>query len=324
MRTVFIVLVILVAAVSSIQGEQKASSDKSKSKAESTSKSAEAKSKVGKAEKDKKPEATLKPLTLEQQDELLGYRLNGGVGGTFGRFANMFMVSSRLALGAGVGLMTSSKEIAKAPVFTPFPDSYKPTLRELLDTLALQTHSKWKYDPSSKYFKSDIELKGPVDGIAIFEFTKTKREKPFEVTLPKGWKANDEGAWVMYVPPSFRVGMDIYQMGTYSPAKKMTDQDFKDKIRLEVSLDWAKRMNKQATLKDLKPAKVGSFDALYYESMIPSVLKKDIRWRQWVFMDGHQCYFIVSTILPEMEDEIYPDVKKMLASFKIKKKSRGK
>ena len=317
MRTVFISVVILFAVGSVLQGEHKTLRAQSKPKAETTQKPTDAKPKV---DQEKKPTATLKPLTAEQQAELLGFRLKGGIGGTFGRFANAFMVSSRLALGTGVGLMTSSKAIAETPIFTPFPDSYKPTLREFLDTLALQTHSKWKYDPSSKYFKSDIELKGPVDGVAIFEFTKTKREKPFEITLAKGWKASDEGTWVMYVPPSFRVGMDIYQMGTYSPAEKTTDQKFQDKIRLDVALDWAQRMNKKATLKDLKPAKVGRFEALYYESMVPSQLNKDIRWRHWVFMDGNQCYFIVSTILPEMEAKIYPDVKKMIASFKIKKK----
>ncbi|WP_298868350.1 hypothetical protein [uncultured Gimesia sp.] len=317
MRTVFFIVVTLLTAISSIQGEQKSSRTASKPKVEATQKSVDAKSKV---DKEKKPAATLKPLTAKQQTELLGFRLKAGIGGTFSRFANMFMVSSRLALGTGVGLMTSSKEIAETPMFTPFPDSYKPTLRELLDTLALQTHSKWKYDPSSKYFKSDIDFKGPFDGIAIFEFTKTKREKPFEITLAKGWKASDEGTWVMYVPPSFRVGMDIYQMGTYSSSEKIADQKFKDKIRLDMAMDWAQRMNKKATLKDLKPAKVGRFDALYYESMVPSQLNKDIRWRQWVFMDGNQCYFVVSTILPEMEDKIFPDVKKMIASFKIKKK----
>ncbi|HLX62952.1 MAG TPA: hypothetical protein VKX17_16895, partial [Planctomycetota bacterium] len=64
---------------------------------------------------------------------------------------------------------------------------------------------------------------------------------------------------------------------------------------------------------------VGSFDALYFESMVPSQLKKEIRWRQWVFMDGERCYFIVSTIFPDNEAKIFPDVEKMLQSFKAKK-----
>ncbi|QDV18215.1 hypothetical protein Pan153_28720 [Gimesia panareensis] len=270
--------------------------------------------------KSEEKQATLKPLTPKQLKELLQQRVKGSIGYSFRQFANMFLVSSRLQLGTGVGLMTPDQEIAKIPLLSPFPASYRPTLREFLDSIALQTYSKWKYDPSSRYFKSEIDHKGPFEGLAIFEFTKTKREKPFEVKLAKGWKANDEGTWVMYVPPSFRVGMDIYEMGTYSSDKTPTDPKFFEKIRQDVSLEWAQKMNPKATLKDLQIKPVGKFQALYYEAMIPSIFKKDVKWRQWVFMDGNQCYFIVSTILPELEDKIYPDVEQMLKSFKVKKK----
>lgn len=272
---------------------------------------------------DKKTEekpATLKPLTQEKLKKLLQQRVKGGIGYSFRQFANMFLVSSKLQLGTGVGLMTSEQDIAKIPLLSPFPASYRPTLREMLDSIALQTYSKWKYDPSSRYIKSEIDAKGPFDGLAIFEFTKTKRDKPFEVKLAKGWKANDEGTWVMYVPPSFRVGMDIYEMGTYSSDKTPTDPKFFEKIQQDVSLEWAQKMNPKATLKDLQIKPVGKFEALYYEAMIPSIFKKDVKWRQWVFMDGNQCYFVVSTILPELEDKIYPDVEQMLKSFKVKKK----
>ena len=66
----------------------------------------------------------------------------------------------------------SSDEIAESPLQSPFPASYEPTLREFLDTIALQTSSEWKYDPSGKYFKSEVEHEKPVAGLAIFEFTK--------------------------------------------------------------------------------------------------------------------------------------------------------
>jgi hypothetical protein len=155
-------------------------------------------------------------------------------------------------------------------------------------------------------------------GLAIFEFTKTKREKPFDVTLADGWRAVDMGNWVMHVPPGFPVGMDIYEMGTYSSDEKATNQDFANQIRSAVALEWAQRVNEKAKQKDLKPFKVGTFDALFYESMIPSQLDKEIRWRQWVLIVDDKCYFIVSTILPELEDKIFPDVEKMLASFRIK------
>lgn len=260
----------------------------------------------------------VKPLTAEQQDRLLNARLNGGMGYSFSQFANMFLVSSRIKFGTGIGLMTSSAEIAEAPLQSPFPENYKPTLRQFLDTIALQTSSDWEYDPSGKFIQGDFDRETPIDGLAIYEFKKTERDKPFEITLEEGWEAIDKGNWVMHVPPSFPIGMDIYELGEFSSDKNMADQEFTEKIRLTVSLDWAQRLNENAKEDDLQPAKVGDFEALYYESLIPSQLDKEIKWRQWVFLDGNKCYFIVSTILPEMEDDIYPDVEKMVASFRIK------
>jgi len=270
-----------------------------------------------KADTDDKPHGSIKPLSAEEQEQLLGTRLDGGMGHSFAQFANMFLVSSHIQLGIGVGLMSPSKEIAEIPLQSPFPASYEPTLREFLDAIALQTFSQWEYDPSSKYFKSDIDHEEPFEGIAIFEFKKTDREKPFEITLADGWKTIDKGNWVMHVPPSFPVGMDIYEMGTYSSDEPGKEKELADKIRADVALEWAQRVNPAAMPEDLKPAKVGTFDALYYESMIPSQLNREIKWRQWVFMSDNKCYFIVSTILPEYEDKIFPDVEKMLASFRI-------
>src|SRR4051812_36669023 len=126
--------------------------------------------------------ASIKPLTQEQQDNLLKVRLDGGMGNSFRQFANKFLVMSRINLPCGVGLMTPSREIADKELQPVFPEFYRPTLREFLDVIALQTSSQWKYDPTSKYFHSEVES-GPVEGLAIFEFTKAAREKPFHVTL---------------------------------------------------------------------------------------------------------------------------------------------
>jgi hypothetical protein len=162
-----------------------------------------------------------------------------------------------------------------------------------------------------------------VSDLAIFEFTPAERERPFIVDLAEGWTSMDKGHWVMYIPPNFPVGMDIYEMGTYSSDEDGSEQDCFNQVRSDVALEWARRVNENAAQTDLKPAKVGAFDALYYESLIPSQLQREVRWRQWVFMDGGQCYFIVSTILPELDERIYPDVKKMLASFRTKAGSRA-
>jgi len=262
----------------------------------------------------------VEPLSQRQQERLLAGRLNGGMQFSFRQFANMFLVSSRLHFGVGIGLMTSSREIADTELQSPFPEFYEPTLREFLDAIALQTLSEWKYDPTNKHVKSDVKDRGPVKGLAIFEFREKPREKPFTVTLADGWQSEDKGHWLMLIPPSFPVGMDIYEMGTYSADDKADEEDLSKKVRAEVALEWAKRVHPDAEPDDMRPAKVGQYEALSFEALVPSQLGKDLRWRQWVFMAGDKCYFVVSTILPDLDDEIFPDVEKMLASFHVKTK----
>ena len=258
---------------------------------------------------------TLIPLTDEQLMRLLGARLSGGMGGTFGGFGNMFLVSSRIHFGKGVGLMSESRKIIKTELQSPFPDSYHPTLREFLDAIALQTFSEWKYDPTDKFFESDVNIAKRVDGPAIFEFTRTKREKPFKIEVADGWTPNNMGNWIMYVPPQFPVGMDIYEMGTYSTDDQADPKAFFEEIRSAVALEWATRVFPKAVKQDLTVAKVGPYEALHFDKLLKGQDKKEIHWRHWVFMVGNKCYFVVSTILPRLEDEIFPDVKKMLKSF---------
>ena len=260
---------------------------------------------------------TVIPLTKSEQNKLLRRRLDGQMGLPFKAFANMFIVKSNLqGLGYTVGLMADSKTIADADLTSPFPEFYKPRLDEFLDAIALQTKSQWKYDPTDKYVRSDAPDSKPIDHIAVFEFREQKaRPKPYHVKLAEGWKAEDKGSWTMYVPPSFPVGMDIYEMGTYSHNKKEKETELFERVRSEVALEWAQRVHEGAKAKDLKPSHVGSYEAVYFEAMIPSQLGKDIRWRQWVFMVDHRCYFIVSTILPEFDETIYPDVLAMIKSF---------
>jgi hypothetical protein len=91
------------------------------------------------------------------------------------------------------------------------------------------------------------------------------------------------------------------------------------RIPQDLAMMWAKRVSEDAAKKDLKPAKVGSYDAIYFDTMVPTKLRQQAHWRQWVFMADDKCYFIVSTIFPKFEDKIYPDVETMLKSFKIKR-----
>jgi hypothetical protein len=267
-----------------------------------------------------RPPAYIKPLTDEQQEKLLSERLDGGMGNSFRQFSNMFLAMSRINLPYGIGLMTSSQEISNAQLHTVFPESYKPTLRELLDVIALQTSSEWKYDPTSKYFKSEVES-GPVEGVAIFEFTKAKREQPFEVTLPEGWKAVDKGSWVMYVPPMFPLGMDIHQLGSYSSDDKSKEAELLKNVPRDVMVQWAKRARDVVDEKELRSTRVGAYDAVYFETMMPLRDGSSVRLRQWVFMVSNKCYLVISTIFPPYEERIFPGVQAMVASFKIRNPS---
>lgn len=270
------------------------------------------------------PLAKLAILSDDDLNEVLSRRLSGDMGDALRNFGKMFLVNSRLQIGVGIGLVAENKKIANTELQATFPESYHPTLRELLDSIALQSSSAWNYDKTGKHFSTDQRSDTPVEGLAIFELKPTKREKPYKVALAKGWRAVDKGHWTMYIPRQFPVGMDIYEFGTYSPSKKDDEQKFSDKIRTDVSLDWARRVEPKANEKDFEEAKVGQFDALHYEVLLKGQAGQEIRWRQWVFMDGNKCYFIVSTIIPNLEDQIYPDVKQMLETFEIKKPEPAK
>lgn len=259
------------------------------------------------------------PWTDAKRNRLLTERIDGSMAGSFRRFSGMFLVNSRIELGVGVGLMTLDTEIMRRPLQSPFPSSYRPTLREFLDTIALQTFSQWQYDPSSKFFQSDQG--GPVDDVVIFEFSPRplQRHKPFEVTLATGWKAVDRGSWLMHIPPTFPMGMDVHEMGTYSCEDGADEDEFYREICRAVSMKWAQTANRDVEPNDLQATKVGGFDALYYKSMLPSKAgEPEIRWRQWAFMVDSKCYFIMSAIPLEQEAALVPDVEAMVASFRLR------
>jgi hypothetical protein len=44
---------------------------------------------------------------------------------------------------------------------------------------------------------------------------------------------------------------------------------------------------------------------------------KDIMWRQWIIIEKNICFLIVSAIKSKDENAVFPDVDKMVNSFKI-------
>jgi hypothetical protein len=201
-------------------------------------------------------------LSDEELNELLDRRLEGSMGMTFGSFLKIFLVQSRLSVGTGIGLITDDKKIIRSELQTAFPESYQPTLREFLDAIALQTFSEWKCDREKQFVQTDQVRDKPLEGVVTIHFQRAKRKKPFSVKLAEDWKMQDKSHWVMYIPPDFPVGMDIYEFGRYS-TKQDDKKTFFEKIRNDVALEWARHVNPESSSDDLQPGKVGKYEALF-------------------------------------------------------------
>ena len=257
-------------------------------------------------------------LSDEQLAKLLDQRVPAGLGLPFGRLQKMSLVGNKENAGRPLALVTGSEKIAKTMLRSNYPGFYKPTLREFFDSIAWQSFSNWKYDPGNKYVDDKSKDKKS-NSLVAFEFFEEKRRKPYEVNLASGWSTKDNGNWVMCTPPGATVGMDIYEIGKFSSINKSNEAELYKQVPYEVSMEWAQRVKPGAKKSELKPAKVGEFDALHFESMVKTQDKKSVHWRQWVFMGGNECFFIVSTIYPESESKVLPEVEAMLKTFKLRK-----
>lgn len=261
-----------------------------------------------------------KPIAKEKFDELLNDRINGGLGNSFRQFANMFVVGSQLSSKYMIGLVTASDDIANTQLSPAFPPEYKPTFQEFFDQIALQTSSKWAFEPTGKFFVADKKLDKPVENCVLIEFSETKREKPYEVKLPRRWQRVDRGSFEMHVGPagSFPAEMDVYQMGSFSAANATDEAELRKKLPGWIVMDWAKRVKPDATEKDLSEGKVGQYPAVCFEAILDGRNKTKIRWREWGFVVGNRAYMLLSTTLPEQDAEIFPLIKGMIESFRIR------
>lgn len=264
--------------------------------------------------------APLKVLGQDELDALLSKRTRSGLDSEFGAFASKFMVFSTVDTGTAVGLKAEDKTIATTELQPVFPAFYKPRLSELFDMIALQTKSTWSYQKEDQFVSSDVPDDGkPSDKVAIVTFkphpTPLTARHPFKITPAKDWQRRDMGHWDMLIPPSAPVGMDIYEMGRYSAKDDTALAGLMKRVMKEVALACARKVSKEPKESDLKTTKVGQYDALHFDAMIPSRFGKDVHWRQWVVAVGNRCFFIVSTLFPDQDETLFKDVQAMLASF---------
>ena len=231
-------------------------------------------------------------LNAKQQEKLLDRRLpSGGITGTFSTFGSFLYAALDIAI------HTSDKEIAETELHSPFPEFYKPTVKELLATIALQTKSSCVYDSQTTYWT----------------FAKPAAPKPFSLKLADKWTSDDRGFYVSYRPPSYPVGMDIYYYGSYSSEDSSQQTVMWERVRDSWATGFASRLRRGVTISEMQPALVDGVEALYFQAPAP---RPGVMWRQWVLVKNGHAFVIVST-LSETDTKLLADVESMVKSFRV-------
>ncbi len=244
-----------------------------------------------------------KPLTLEQQKERLDSRGDWPpvIAGrrSFGKFCeNAYTFCD-------VNICSEVKDIGKIELVNPFPDDYKPTWREILDTVARQTQTSYSYSDK-------------IDETGSWNFEKPAKPLPFKVTLGKGWTQEDRGLYLFCKPPNALVGMDVYLLGTYSFEKDAAKEELK--IRDKLALRFLSKISPDTKVEDMKKVTIDGAEAVSFEAPAP---KKEVTWRQWVFVKDGQAFAIVSALDNDKAD-LVKDVQAQVASFKCVKDEKKK
>jgi hypothetical protein len=186
---------------------------------------------------------------------------------------------------------------SETELHSPFPEFYRPTVKELLTTIALQTKSSWVYDSQTDYWT----------------FAKPAAAKPFSLELADKWTSDDRGFYVSYRPPSYPVGMDIYYYGSYSSEDPSQQRVLWERVRNSWATGFTSRLKRSVSISEMHAASVDGVEALYFEAPTP---RPGVMWRQWVFVKNGHAFVIVST-LPTDDTKLLADVESMVKSFRL-------
>lgn len=232
-----------------------------------------------------------KGLTQAEQEKMLSSRApTSQFGGTFSSYGSLLFAVSKIAI------HTENDVIGSSKLGSPFPVFYFPTWREIFDSIAQQTKSKWKYDSSRNYWV----------------FSEGSMPDNYSISLANGWKFRDNGIYIGYTPPTYPVGMDIYRMGSYSSDDANEETELFERVRDTFAVRFASSFKKSISVKDMKTEQIDSVTALYFEANSP--VRKNVFWRQWVLVSKGKAFVIVST-LDKTDKKLLEDVKGMVKSF---------
>lgn len=185
-----------------------------------------------------------------------------------------------------------------------FGSRYVPTNREVLDILAWWTDGSWTFDKTKKAFHFS-----PAPNKAL----------PFSVDVPAGWVQEKNENYVKHAPKDLCCGIDIYYFGHHTNPSEGNQAEFEKETRNHYATFMWKLYRAPkipSAEKDMKEIQVNGQTALFWEQ--PSGWHKNMPrlWRQWVMMiDGH-VYLLVSSVEEKNKSRIFPEVDKLLASFK--------
>ena len=236
-------------------------------------------------------------MTPAELEVFLKKRTSGQFFGSFDSYTSLLWAMNE------VGVWSKGTDAGGVQLQCPFPKTYRPTWKELMDVLARQVDCTWRYDHDTGYW--------------VFETN--RMETPFSVTLAKGWSRRDEGQTVVLVPPIAPVGMDVYVLGHFSSEDPKKLPEIFDNARKYSSMRFAQPFKSGVTEKDFRSEKVCGETASYFSAPTPRDPK--LHWRQWAFVKNGWSFMVVSVISEENEPQLLPEVKAMIASLQVKDKS---
>ncbi len=167
----------------------------------------------------------------------------------------------------------------------------------MLDTIAVQTRSSWKYDSQRDFWV----------------FAKPAIKKPYSITLADKWTFQDRGIYTGYAPPTYPVGMDVYYYGTYSAEDPKQEIELWETIRNEWAVKFASYLKKGISAAEMRKVSIDGVEALYFEA---PALRPGVIWRQWAFVKNGKSFVIIST-LPTGDKELLGSVESMIKSFRV-------